>query len=250
MILLDAFAKTDIGKARSVNQDMVFCSVSPMGSLPNVFIVADGMGGHNGGEIASKTAIVHFCEYLQENNQTPKDEALDLLTSAARFASSTVLSFAKVTPELSGMGTTLTACTVIDSKCNIIHIGDSRAYAITKESITQLTNDHSYVNEMVKAGQITQTEAKEHPKRNILTKVLGINEEMCADGYVFDIQPDSVILLCSDGLYNMVSEDEIKNLVNTNTPQEAVDALVETANNNGGADNISVIVIECKEVIP
>ena len=244
--MLKASAKTNVGKMRSVNQDTVFVSCGPVGPLPNLFIVADGMGGHNGGEIASTAAIAHFCDYISA--QTDSSEGpLDLLTSAIIAANKSVLSQAEKEPELSGMGTTLTACTINGSKCNIIHIGDSRAYTVTKDTITQLTNDHSFVNEMVKAGQITQTEAREHPKRNILTKVLGINSEMSADGYVTEMEPGSVILLCSDGLYNMVPEDEIKSIIYTS--EEPADALVAAANEKGGSDNISVVVVKC-EVIP
>jgi protein phosphatase len=205
------------------------------------------MGGHKGGEIASKAAIAHFCGYIK-GKQPDEGGHLDLMISAAHDANINVLAQAEDDSELSGMGTTFTACTIDGGKCFIAHIGDSRAYAVTKSALTQLTNDHSYVSEMVRAGQITQTEAREHPKRNILTKVLGIDREMSADGYIFDIEPDSFILLCSDGLYNMVPEDEIKKIINTSGEPAA--ALVEAANARGGTDNISVVVINCNEVIP
>ena len=247
--MLKVSVQTNIGKTRSVNQDTVFVSCESVGPLPNLFIVADGMGGHNGGEIASKAAITHFCDNIKSKGFSQNEGTLDLLTSAARAANMGVISQAEMNPDLSGMGTTLTACTIETStevkKGFIVHIGDSRAYVITSgqrssdQVITQLTNDHSYVNEMVKAGQITQNEAREHPKRNILTKALGINTEMSADGYVFDIEPNSVILLCSDGLYNMVPEDEIKSIIN-NSPQEPATALVKAANDRGGTDNISI----------
>ena len=245
--MLNVSVQTNIGKMRAVNQDTVFVTCKQIGTLPNLFIVADGMGGHNGGEIASKTAIAHFCDHIKSSTE---EEMLDLLTSAASTANIGILSLAEKDPALTGMGTTLTACTIIGNKCFIVHIGDSRAYAVTNDTITQLTHDHSYVNEMVRAGQITQNEAREHPKRNILTRVLGINPKMSADGYVTHIKPDSFILLCSDGLYNMVSENEIKNLIYSS--QEPAPALVAAANAGGGTDNISVIVIEtkCKEVIP
>ena len=263
--MLKVSAQTNIGKTRSVNQDSVFVSTDPWGLLPNLFIVADGMGGHNGGEIASKTAISQFCGHIKiqsdQTGQAGVEEILDLLTSAALAANAGVLSMADASPELTGMGTTLTACTIDEGgKCNIIHIGDSRAYVIasselSSKKITQVTHDHSFVNEMVKAGQITQNEAREHPKRNVLTKVLGINPEMSADGYVIDTEPGSIILLCSDGLYNMVPEDEILSIVNEN--EEPAITLIETANDRGGTDNISVVIIEIvqrshvnKEVIP
>ena len=239
--MLKASAQTDVGKTRSVNQDRVYVSVEAVGPLANLFIVADGMGGHKGGEIASQVAIEHFCAYVRDCDYTPDDEILDLMTSAIRVANIGVLSRATGDDELSGMGTTFTACTVFGGKYYIVHIGDSRAYKITAEVIVQLTHDHSFVNEMVRAGQLTQDEARDHPKRNVLTRVLGINEEMSADGYVFEAEPGSVILLCSDGLFNMIQEEEIKHIVNTS--DEPALPLVETANEKGGTDNISVIVI-------
>ena len=263
--MLMVSAQTNVGKMRSVNQDTIYVSTDPLGPLPNLFVVADGMGGHNGGEIASKEAIAHFSGYIAGLGEKTEEGVLDLLTSAASAANKEVLEQAIRNPELAGMGTTLTACTIDQKndqnngqnngqkKCNIIHIGDSRAYAITSDKITQLTYDHSYVNEMVKAGQITQDEARGHPKRNVLTRVLGINPEMSADGYVFDIEPGSVILLCSDGLYNMVPEDEIKYIIN-NTEKEPALALIAAANERGGTDNISAVVIDTvnriEEVIP
>ena len=247
-LMLQASVQTDVGKMRSINQDTVFVSTEPVGPLPNLFIVADGMGGHNGGEIASTSAVACFCDHLQASGQSLTESILDILTAAAVAANANVLSQAKISPSLSGMGTTLTACTISDNKCTIVHIGDSRAYSVTQNSITQLTNDHSYVSEMIKAGQLTENEARVHPKRNVLTKVLGISSDMTVDGYVYVMEPDSVILLCSDGLYNMISEDEIKTLINTS--QEDACDLVAAANDGGGADNISVIVVRVLEVIP
>ena len=245
--MLKVSVRTNIGKMRTVNQDTVFCSTDSVGPLSNLFIVADGMGGHNGGEIASQVAINRFCDHIR-TSETTADGVLDLLTSAAHAANLGVLAKAKTDPELAGMGTTLTACNINcddnnNTKCHIIHLGDSRAYVITPDKIEQLTHDHSYVNEMVKAGQLTQNEAREHPKRNVLTKVIGINPEISADGYIRDIQPGSIILLCSDGLYNMVPEDEIKKLIEQN-PDEPAKALVSAANDGGGTDNISAVVIK------
>jgi len=236
--MLTACGLTDIGLVRPVNQDDIFVSPEPFGILPNLFLVADGMGGHNGGEIASQMAIAHFKEYIQRNAD---ENILDLLSSAAQEANLQVLEQAEADPALSGMGTTLTGCTIYDGKCVIIHIGDSRAYAINGPQISLMTQDHSYVNEMVKAGQITEAEARGHPKRNVLTKVLGISPDMSADGYIHELEQCSVVLLCSDGLYNMVPDEEIVNIVNTS--ENPAEALVAAAISNGGADNISVIVV-------
>jgi len=237
--MLKAVAQTNIGKTRTVNQDTVFVSMEAVGCLPNLFIVADGMGGHKGGDVASSVAIESFCEFLR--GAASGEEVLDVMTSAARSANDRVVAKAAESDELSGMGTTMTACTIFEGKYFIVHIGDSRAYKITEDEIVQLTNDHSYVNEMVKAGQITHDEAKGHPRRNILTRVLGVNDEMAADGYVAEVSAGSVILLCSDGLYNMVAEPNISEIIKTH--ENPARALIEAANEKGGTDNISVIVI-------
>ena len=246
--MLQAFVLTDVGKMRSVNQDAIYSSTEPVGPLPNLFIVADGMGGHNGGEIASQSAVTYFCDYIKASKKVSAEGALDLMTSAAHSANKSVLSQAELSPKLVGMGTTLTACTIFGNKCNIVHIGDSRAYVVTPSTITQITHDHSYVNEMVKAGQITENEAKDHPKRNILTRALGIAPDITVDGHIYELESGSVILLCSDGLFNMVSEESIKDLINSE--QEPTAALVTAANDSGGADNISVIIVKINEVIP
>ena len=242
--MLKVSASSDVGimrKLRSVNQDAIFVSPEPVGSLGNVFVIADGMGGHRGGEVASKTAIDHFLQSIRQNNDVPEEGVLDLLTSAAAYANEKIYIQAEEVPELNGMGTTFTACTISNRKCSIIHVGDSRTYALNNGILTQITSDHSYVSEMVKAGQITLAEAKAHPKRNILTQVLGIHPKLSADGYIYNAEPNSVILLCSDGLYTMVSDEDIINIINT--AEEPASALVEAANNRGGADNISVIVV-------
>jgi len=244
--MLNAFAKTDTGKTRSLNQDAIFACTKPLGPLPNLFIIADGMGGHKGGEIASKAAITAFVNYIKESETVSADNTLDLLTTAARHANHAVLQQAEQNSDLSGMGTTLTACTIINNsesdKYNIVHVGDSRAYAITQDSITRLTTDHTFVNEMIKAGQMSQSEAREHPKRNVLTRVLGIALDMNTDGYIHKLEPGTNILLCSDGLYNMVSEDKIREM--SNNSDDPAEALVTAANDNGGTDNISVILIK------
>ena len=238
--MLKASARTNVGRLRSVNQDTVFVSAEPVGPLPNLFIVADGMGGHNAGDIASKAATQHFCDHLKAVSEGSED-ILDLLTSAMRVANLAVLAQAGEDTDLSGMGTTLTACCIQEGKCFVIHIGDSRAYLISPDSISQLTHDHSYVYEMVKAGQMTHEEAREHPKRNVITRVLGISQDMTADGYVAEVKPGSVILLCSDGLSNIVPEEQLRRLV---YEDDAAEALVTAAGEGGGTDDISVVIIE------
>lgn len=239
-------SRSDIGKVRSQNQDAVFVSTEPVGPLPNLLIVADGMGGHNAGDVASSHAVLHFTEYLRR--QTAADDSfLDLLVAAAAHANREVFSYSLSNTSLSGMGTTLTACvlTGYPVKCEIVHVGDSRAYLVSPDGITQLTRDHSYVCEMVKAGQLTPAEAREHPKRNVLTRVLGVDADFHADGYVYDIAEGCSVLLCSDGLTNMLTDDRIHALAYAHqTPRERVDALIAEANALGGNDNISIVLAD------
>jgi protein phosphatase len=237
---------TDIGKVRSQNQDSIFVSQEKTGPLPNLFIVADGMGGHNAGDVASQLAISSFCEYVQENtSELPAEGYLDFLITAAAEANRTVYRKAMGDFSLRGMGTTFTACTSSGGKCWVAHVGDSRAYLISGGAISQLTADHTYVNEMVKAGQLTPSQAREHPKRNILTQVLGVDAEMKADGYVCDVNAGSLVLLCSDGLTNMLGDDEIREICSESKPVgEKAKALIDSANARGGSDNISAVLID------
>lgn len=236
---------SDIGKVRSQNQDAVFASTEPVGALPNLFIVADGMGGHNAGEIASNRSLFFFREYLEQHTMhNAEDGFLDLMVSAAAYANEKIYEQSTNDPSLSGMGTTFTAC-VFTPKCEIVHIGDSRAYLIHSGNITQLTNDHSYVNEMIRAGQLTQSEAREHPNRHVLTRVLGVDPYMTADGYVYEAVTGSTVLLCSDGLTNMLSNEALCAIVSSGASiSDRAQALVDEANRHGGNDNISVVLID------
>ena len=233
-------------------------SAEPVGPLPNLFIVADGMGGHNGGAIASRQAVDVFCSYVRAyaeggsaagESPTGVSSAigsqLDLMMDAVTAANRRVHEASLSDPALKGMGTTLTACTVHDGKCEIVHIGDSRAYMVTPGQIKQLTTDHSFVNEMVKAGKLTPKEALAHPQKNILTRALGIDSDMSADGYICNLDERCVLLLCSDGLTNMVSDAVLRAEALKHTAVAGrVDALVKKANRNGGMDNISLIIID------
>jgi protein phosphatase len=232
-----------IGKVRNQNQDSIFFSADPVGSLPNLFIVADGMGGHNAGDVASKQAVEKFLEYIRTNPAEAPD-FLDLAVSAAVHANACISEQARQNPGLSGMGTTFSACFLIDKNIKIVHVGDSRVYAVLPGNITILTQDHSFVHEMVKAGQITPEEARTHPKRNILLRVMGGHDNFEADAYSRGMEDGCVILLCSDGLYDMLTDDEIMGIVNSGeTLEEKAQRLIDAANAAGGKDNISVILI-------
>ena len=237
---------TDIGQARDQNQDALFVSTGQIGALPNLFLIADGMGGHNAGDVASAGAVEKFVEYIKENPGMPDGEGvLDLLAAAVSSANSHVFEQAQANPAYHGMGTTFIACVVTGGKCEIVHIGDSRLYKVSQGRLSQLTSDHTYVSYLVKSGQLRASQARKHPRRNVLTRVLGTEDKIQTDGYIHNVEEGSVLLLCTDGLTDMVPDKKIlKTLAQKTTPEEKAQKLVTMANVNGGNDNISVIVIE------
>lgn len=236
--------KTDIGKARSKNEDSIFVKNSLEGNISNLYIVADGMGGHKAGSIASSFSIKYFCEYI-ENNCFDNEEILDLLVSAVKYSNEKVYKMSLENSDYSNMGTTFLACTIKENMLYIAHIGDCRLYLIRQKQIAQITTDHTYVMEMVKAGEITYEQARNHPNSNVVTRALGIEEDIIIDGLFCRINDGDIVLLCSDGLSGMVTDNEILQITSDEymTIEEKVDKLIDTANNNGGRDNISVIII-------
>lgn len=238
-----AFAKTDIGKAREMNQDYYYISGSQ--DKIHVYILADGMGGYNGGEVASKLATTTALSYIQNNFESipkEKEDILNLVKSAVEYANMVVYEKASENKELEGMGTTLEVCLIYNNKIYIGHVGDSRVYRIRKEFIRKLTHDHSYVEKLVKDGTITKEEAMYHPKKNMLMKALGCTPFVEPDVTVKGFIKDDTILICSDGLTNMVDENEIFEIIKKEGTL-AAEKLVEKANENGGYDNITAIVI-------
>jgi len=239
---------TDIGRSRSQNQDSIFFTSVPIGPLPNLFIVADGLGGHNAGEVASTKAVEFITEYVRDFKAAEfvkSDNYLDLLVTAVQGANAKVCEMAKTNPEMQDMGTTLTACIITDEKIVLAHVGDSRAYSITKDEINQLTADHSYVESMVKTGEITAEEALTHPDRHMITRVLGMPELFEVDGAVKPIGDTISVLLCSDGLTNMLDDQKIKDIVSgTGFIEHRAKFLIEEANMRGGLDNISAVLID------
>lgn len=238
-----AFAKTDVGKARDMNQDYYYIS-SPEDPL-KIYILADGMGGYNGGEIASKLATTTALSYIQSNfENTPKEreDILKLVKSAMEYANMVVYEKSKEQKDLDGMGTTLEVCLIYNNKLYLGHVGDSRIYRLRGEFFRKLTHDHSYVQKLVKDGTITQEEADHHPKKNMLMKALGCTAFVEPDVTVKGFIKNDIILICSDGLTNMVEEQEIYNILKKEGTL-AAEKLVEKANENGGYDNITAIVI-------
>lgn len=238
-----AFAKTDVGKAREMNQDYYY--ISNPEDQAQIFILADGMGGYNGGEIASKLATTSALSYIQSNfENVPKEreDILNLIKSAMEYANMVVYEKSKEDKELENMGTTLEICIIYGNKMYIGHVGDSRIYRIRKEFIRKITHDHSYVQKLVKDGTITQEEAENHPKKNMLMKAIGCTAFVEPDVTVKGFIKDDIVLICSDGLTNMVEEQEIYNIV-TKEGTLAAEKLIQKANDNGGYDNITAIVI-------
>ena len=238
------FAKSDIGKSRDINQDYYYISQDI--DIPRLYILADGMGGYKGGEIASKLATDSVKKYIKRNfdeSLVEKDEILKLIASAVEYANMVVYEKSKEIPELEGMGTTLEVCLIYNNKAYIGHVGDSRVYRIRNGVIRKLTKDHSYVQQLVEDKKITREEAKTHPKKNMLTKALGCTPYVEPDIRARNFEKGDIFIICSDGLTNMVPENNICELIMQDITT-AADKLIETANELGGYDNITVIIIK------
>ena len=241
--MLNSYAMTDVGRTRVVNQDYVFSCLEPVGNLPNLFIVADGMGGHQAGDFASSYSVKKFLESVSLSLQKNPHKIFE---DAIRYANRELIEKAKANPELKGMGTTLVALTIIGDKAYVANVGDSRLYCM-EEVLTQITVDHSLVQEMIRIGELTKEDARLHPDKNIITRAVGAGRDINADYFEFTITKDSILLMCSDGLSNMVADDQIAVLLKSaDAPEKVGKKLVETANRNGGKDNIAVIVINSK----
>ena len=242
--MIKAYAKSDVGKVREINEDAFYIS----NSLDEVqlYMLADGMGGYNGGEIASKLAIQSAKNYIENNFkeiEKDKDSIIQLIGSSIEYANMVVYERAKENKELSGMGTTLEVCLIYNNRAFIGHVGDSRIYRIRKEFMRKLTQDHSYVQKLVKDGTITQEEAAHHPQKNMLMKALGCNAFVEPDVMVKGFLKDDILIMNSDGLTNLVPQEEIFKEAKKNIEQ-ATKNLVQMANDNGGYDNITVVIIK------
>lgn len=237
------YAKSDLGKARENNEDS-YCIPNDENEL-KLYILADGMGGYKGGEVASKLAIESAKRYLESNfKDIPHDRASieELIRSSVEYANMIVYEKSKDNKELEGMGTTLEICLVYGNKVYIGHVGDSRIYRIRKNIIRKLTTDHSYVEKLVKEGTITREEAEHHPKKNMLIKALGCTSYVEPDIITKGFLKEDIILMSSDGLTNMIDDNEIYNIVTTEK-ENATEKLVNRANELGGYDNITVVIV-------
>ena len=238
---MKTFSKTDIGRKREVNQDYVFVSDQPVGNIPNLLIVADGMGGHNAGDYASKFVVEVLKKELAKSRE---DGQRAMMKKAIASANHQLIAESKTDARLEGMGTTLVAATVIEHTLYFANVGDSRLYLLNDE-IRQLSKDHSLVQEMVRLGGLNAEEAKHHPDKNIITRAIGVKEDVEIDFFEHRLKKGDIILMCTDGLSIMVEDEEIFQIVRSSRDVvEAVEQLIERANSNGGKDNIGVIVAE------
>ncbi len=238
---MKSYCLTDTGKKRNMNQDFVYASEQRIGAIPNLFIVADGMGGHNAGDLASRLAVETMVDHIGSSGSK---RTLMILSEAVDAANRSVYQRSLTDKALTGMGTTVVACCAEGESLYVVNVGDSRLYII-RDDIYQITSDHSLVEEMVRAGQITAEEAKVHPDRNVITRAVGMKDQSKPDLLDVGIRQGDRILLCSDGLSNMVSDRQIYDIIMESASiGEAAVKLKDTANDNGGSDNISVILIE------
>ena len=238
---MKTFSKTDIGMVREVNQDYVYVSDLPVGKLPNLFIVADGMGGHKAGEFASRFTVEVVKDELAKSTEEGPEA---MIRQAITSANQRLLETAKQDSKLEGMGTTLVVATVIERTLYFANVGDSRLYLLNND-IKQVSKDHSLVQEMVRLGGIKQEDAKNHPDKNIITRAIGAKEQVEVDFYEYRLKKGDIVLMCTDGLSNMVEDTEILHIVKGSRDiVEAVEGLIDKANENGGKDNIGIVAVD------
>ncbi len=236
-------AKTDIGLKRTSNQDSYAAGELP-GSVAWA-VVCDGMGGTNGGNLASSTAVKIISERISSSYRQGMSftSIKNMFMSAIIAANVSVYEKAKENSELSGMGTTVVVAIVADERVYVAHAGDSRAYILSSGKLHQLTKDHSFVQEMVDSGRLTPDEAREDPRKNLITRALGISEDLRIDFCEEEISENDVLLICTDGLTNYVEPEEIYELTDDGKFYEFAERLVNRANHNGGGDNVTVVTV-------
>ncbi|MBQ8734265.1 MAG: Stp1/IreP family PP2C-type Ser/Thr phosphatase [Anaerotignum sp.] len=242
---MKAVGMSDIGKCRKNNEDAYYISAGE-DPAENLYLVADGMGGCNAGEVASSSAIEAFlAHFWKEMQHADSEDVLDLMTGAMAAANQEVYNKSNSASEFAEMGTTIVAAAVREDKVYVAHVGDSRAYLFRKKEMLPLTTDHSYVMELVKMGNITKEEAATHPKRNVITRAIGIKNTVETDTAIHPVKKGDIVLLCTDGLSGMLKDEEMAKILNKRTTLDRKAAiLVEEANKHGGHDNISLILVE------
>ena len=236
-----AYAATDVGRVRRVNQDYIFCSMRPVGKLPNLFIVADGMGGHKAGDLASRYTVETLIENIKNSYS---DNPITIINDAIVNANTRLLEKAEESEDYTGMGTTLVVCTIIGESMYVANVGDSRLY-LYDEKLSQITRDHSLVEEMVALGKLNRDEARKHKRKNVITRAIGGGKEVMADFFEAELTAGNRIVMCSDGLSNMVDDGEIEQVLSSDLSiEDKTRKLIDRANENGGMDNIAVVIVE------
>lgn len=239
---MQIFAKTDKGKVRSTNQDSFYINTLSDGSA--LAVVCDGMGGANAGDVASRTAVEIISNYVV-NSYSPtmnSDDIVKLITNAVMSANIEIFDMSQKNELLKGMGTTAVIAVVRDESAVICNVGDSRAYLVNGE-LKQITCDHSVVQSLVESGDLLPEQAINHPEKNVITRALGVEENVITDSYIVDFNNDSKILLCTDGMSNFVSSETLLKIINNNETDKITALLIDEANCGGGKDNITVAVI-------
>jgi protein phosphatase len=251
MLTIEFASLSDRGRIRQNNEDacghFVPATQQEMEDLGAVFVVADGMGGHRGGEIASRIAVRSILAFYSANSDEDRSQAL---ARAFREANTTIIQESVADSTLFGMGTTCTAVALQGGLAYFAHVGDSRAYLLRGGKLLQLTHDHSIVGEMVRSGILSDEDARNHPKRNVITRSLGAQDDIAADtpAVPMPLEPGDTFMLCSDGLTTYLSDSDITSMLGGASPEEACKKMVKMANEAGGRDNITVLVIRVKTV--
>tara|TARA_Y100001936_G_scaffold249143_1_gene298681 strand:+ start:2111 stop:2932 length:822 start_codon:yes stop_codon:yes gene_type:complete len=243
---------TDVGKVREIDEDSILAADLSFGinSKSNQFLllaVADGMGGHAKGEEASKIALNTIARTVipELHNNQPLTTLLD---QGIKNANQEIIDFTLKNPESQGMGTTSVCALVKDDEVHLANIGDSRAYVVSNDEIRRVTKDHSYVQGLIDQGEITEEESREHPQKNVITKALGISASIDSDTMKLKLAPDENLLLCCDGVIAHLTDDDIKNtIMSSSDPQTACQKIVDLANDRGGTDNISLIILSSEK---
>lgn len=241
---MKSFGMTDIGKRRKVNQDYLFFSDEPVGCFPNLYIVADGMGGHRAGDKASSYSVTRFVELAKNARKELPFLSMEKLLNQVNAE---LFDMSRREEEYAGMGTTFVAATVVDNVVYVMNVGDSRLYYYDG-TLKQVTMDHSLVEELVRAGELDRAESRNHPQKNIITKAVGVADTVSPDFFMLDIAEGQKILLCSDGLSNMVDDEKLEEIMaEPGEFDELAKKCVDEALFYGGLDNIAVVIAQCED---
>ena len=238
-------AGTDTGLIRNSNEDS-YRIIPESSRNPCVVIIADGMGGHNCGEVASRMTVDYISEFIERSGSQlfSCPDIGEEIRKQVGEVNTAVFEASLASPEASGMGTTLTMAVIVGTRVTVAHVGDSRLYMACSDTMRQMTQDHSYIEELIKNGTLTREEAERHPRKHVITRAIGSSKDLEVDILDFEAQKGDVLLLCTDGLTNMICENEIYSIIKNSEPQKACEQLIEAAKTKGGEDNITVIVYQ------